>query len=194
MIRAFKFLMLSICLLICISCDNRSKQQGGKSYILVYYERSFIDSELNCDYDFEAIEKGGYGEIFDLGEIILKDSIQTEIKTHIAALRSEGDSLTNIIDHSLPLHFQANFYERDSLIYRLCIDNFNRISIDGNVVRPNDTLIYLLKRYSKVYNYFPPEELAFFEELQKFGLPSDYVNLSQDSNANFTLYNKMILL
>lgn len=194
MFKLFGFLIPSVYLLMCISCGTPANQQEGRSYIQVYYENSFIDSELDCGYDFMTNEKSGYGEIFDLGEITIEDSIYNEFKRHIAALKRDYDPLLDSIGYSLPLHIQANFYERDSLVYRVCIDYFNRISINSNVVNTNDTLIYLFRKYSKLYDYFPQEELEFFKELKKFGLPRDYVDMSQDSSLDFTLYNKVVLM
>jgi hypothetical protein len=189
-----RFLISFTYILICISCGNPVNQQDEKPYIQVYYENSFIDSELDCNYDFIANEKSGYGEIFDLGKITLQNSEYNEIKRYVSTLNKDSSPSLDTVGYALPLHIQANFYERDSLVYRVCIDYFNRISINGNVVNTNDTLIYLIKRYSKLYDYFPPEQLESFNELKKFGLPSDYVNLSQDSSLHFTLYNKVVLL
>lgn len=193
MFKVFRFLKLFVFSLICVSCNFSTNPHIHKYHIQAFYENSFIDSELNCDFDFKAIEKNQYGELLDLGQIVLTDSIYSDIKKHVAALRKNYDPLRDSIDYSIPLHFQANFYENDSLIYRVCIDYFNRISINGDVVNSNDTLVYLLRKNTRLYNYYPAEELEFFRELNKFGLPSDYVNLSKDSSVRSALYNKVIL-
>lgn len=182
-----------IVLLVCPSCGSKDSTGGKKTYIQIYYENSAIDSELDCEYDFNKLEQFNNGEIYDLGKIILEDSLYNEIKRHISSLKKDYDPKYDSIDYNIPLHFQAHFHEGDSLLYKVCIDGFNRISIDGNVVNKNDTLVYLLRRYAMLYDYSPIEELDYFDELSTFGLPDNYVNISRDSSLLFTLYNKVRL-
>jgi len=65
-----------------------------------------------------------------------------------------------------------NLTKGDSI--KLCIGDFDCILKDGVLMKKNDTLLYLVRRYSGYYNYFQETSLKYFEELNYFGIPSDY--------------------
>ncbi len=47
------------------------------------------------------------------------------------------------------------------------------------MMEKNDTLIYLVRKYSGYYNYFSKKILLrFFNELKQFGVPNNYKDLS----------------
>lgn len=62
--------------------------------------------------------------------------------------------------------------EKDSI--KLCIGDFDCILKDGVLMERNDTLLYLVRRYSGYYNYFKETSLKYFKELNYFGVPFDY--------------------
>lgn len=66
---------------------------------------------------------------------------------------------------------------------KLCIGDFDCILKDGVLMKKNDTLLYLIRRYSGYYNYFQEKSLKYFEELNFFGIPGDYI-FYQEVNDN----------
>lgn len=195
MIRCLYFLMF---LTLSCSCIQNGGNHRIDDHIIIYYNRSYEMSEMACSYDFhERIEKGGdkYRSIFDMGEIRLQQDEYNDLLNYVVKVKSQeferqNDSLNVFPD--IPFHFQATFYERDTLLHRVCIDYYNNISIDGELVSSNDTLIFLLRKYSHFYNYSSRDDLVV-RELDIFGLPNDYKDLSRDSNLFLTSYNKVIL-
>ena len=53
--------------------------------------------------------------------------------------------------------------------------------------------IYLLKWKSGYYNYFTKDDLVFFPEVRKYGLPKDYHMPSFDIKR-ITMYSKILVL
>ena len=47
------------------------------------------------------------------------------------------------------------------------------------MMEKNDTLVYLIRKYSGYYNYFSKEVLLrFFNEVKQFGIPINHKDLS----------------
>lgn len=58
---------------------------------------------------------------------------------------------------------------------KICICDFNRVYNDKDEQVSFDlSVIYLIKYKSGYYNYFEKEDLFYFEEIKRFGIPADY--------------------
>lgn len=57
----------------------------------------------------------------------------------------------------------------------------------------SDKAIYLLRWKSGYYNYFTKDDLFFFPEVRKYGLPKDYHMPSFDIKR-ITMYSKILVL
>ncbi|MCX6221329.1 MAG: hypothetical protein NTZ69_10100 [Bacteroidia bacterium] len=66
----------------------------------------------------------------------------------------------------------------------ICIGKFNCMKLNSTYHRECDSLAYLIKKRSGYYNYFKKEYLVNFREIQKFGVPDDYKDLSIKYNPN----------
>jgi hypothetical protein len=97
-----------------------------------------------------------------------------EIKMHLQ--RSKVDSLNPICDVRLDCYI----IEADGDSLSICIGDFNCMVLNGKPMNANDTLAYLIKKYSGYYNYFSVNGLEYFKEIKLFGIPDDYKCLLRD--------------
>jgi len=113
-----------------------------------------------------------------------KDTILTdpqkykEILAQLLKLRI--DSTSSNCD--VRIECKVNLSNRDSI--KICIGSFNCIMKNGRKMINNDTLVYLVRRYSGYYNYFTKENLSFFPEIKLFGIPSNYKCLIRMADPN----------
>jgi len=131
------------------------------------------------------------GEIMDLSSVAFKVDTCVVDKELINRIISQVKSL-NVLPSNLQtgcdvkIDCTIKLTKEDSI--KLCIGDFDCILRDGLLMKKNDTLLYLIRRYSGYYNYFQETSLKYFEELNYFGIPCDYKYYKQiiasDSTAN----------
>lgn len=107
---------------------------------------------------------------------IIDKELVNQIITQVKSLNPLSSNLQTGCDVKIDCTIKMT--KEDSI--KLCIGDFDCILRDGLLMKRNDTLLYLIRRYSGYYNYFQKATLKFFEELDYFGIPIDYKSLSND--------------
>ena len=117
-----------------------------------------------------------------IDSLIIKDIIHQieNLKTY-----SNNDSLFPGCD----VRIDCRIIDKNNIPTKLCIGQFNCILRDGHLKAKNDTLIYLIRKYSGYYNFISKKDLAFyFDEIKQFGIPSNYKDLTPKKNPEgFTI-------
>lgn len=117
------------------------------------------------------------GEIMNLSSVEFKvDTVITD-KELVNRIINQAKSLNQLPGNlqtrcDVKIDCSIKLTKEDSI--KLCIGDFDCIVSDGLLMERNDTLLYLIRRYSGYYNYFQKTSLKYFEELNYFGIPGDY--------------------
>jgi len=162
-------------------CCRGSKSDSSN---IVLIEVSYFKGQI------ERPEPLPCGGIASIKSNIIKDTVLTdkqelnEIEHQISMIRElKVDSTI----YSCDVRIQCKLNLKNGKSIKVCIGKFNCLIKDFKRMTQNDTLVYLIKKYSGYYNYFPKEELMYFEELKQFGLPKDYIDLSRKKSIDSPL-------
>ena len=171
-----KFQIISrLFLLLCLfsSCNSIKKNKINIGSVEIQYFKGFV--ETNIRVRCGSIKKNKNSFIVDT-TLIEKYS---EIVSRVRGLKIlEFDS----INCDIRIQCKINCENGDSI--NLCIGDFNCLMKDGKGVERDDSLIYLIRKYSGYYNYFSGHELTYFDELKQFGIPSNYKELRKKKKFN----------
>lgn len=173
---------MSIFLIVCcscLSCKSAKEINIKKQYIEVIFFKGFVETTrpIKC------------GTLIDKPSLNLKDTLISNNEKFVDIV-NQVKLLKASIEKNRPsncdirLQCKINYGNGDSL--KLCIGEFNCIIENGQIMEKNDTLVYLIRKYSGYYNYFPKQDLNSFDELKQFGIPEDYIDLRRPKNLDGT--------
>jgi hypothetical protein len=100
-------------------------------------------------------------------ETILINKLEKFVQT--LDIKANGNESNNC---DIRIQCKLNF--ANGTTKRLCIGDFNCISIDGKNIGKCDSITYLVKAYSGYYNYFEKWRINDNDEIKQFGIPDDY--------------------
>ena len=173
----FKIILLSLILCFTVFCNNNKKDLTTYVSIEILYLKGLVETRgpVSCG----AIKKTK--SLRKVDTVLVDKQICNDIVTQIKLLKElKTDSFISNCD--VRIQCKINYANGDSV--NLCIGEFNCIIKDGQRMRKNDTLIYLIRKHSGYYNYFSKEELSYFDELKLFKIPNDYKDLRRISNPD----------
>jgi hypothetical protein len=174
MCRIKKTILFIFLFFISTYCFNRVNINSKLTSVRISYIKGFIERPIptSC------------GELALMNSSFIKDTILTDVKElndiedQLARLKEQNsDSLS-----SCDVRIQCIINQKDGKEIKLCIGNFNCLIKDNIRMLKNDTLIYLIRKYSGYYNYFTRNDLDYFNELKHFGIPENYFDLSMQRN------------
>ncbi|MCX6221332.1 MAG: hypothetical protein NTZ69_10115 [Bacteroidia bacterium] len=171
-------LLLTIVLGITAFCNGIKKGNVNSNSIEILYIKGSINTRTPIECGTITKAKSSYRK----GDTLIVDKQKyIEIVNQIKTLKElKADSTLPNCD--VRIQCRINYANGDSV--KLCIGKFNCLIKDGNIMSKNDILVYLIRKYSGYYNYFSKSELLYFPELNKFGIPVDYRDLSIKYNPN----------
>jgi hypothetical protein len=132
----------------------------------------------------KPIECGTLNKILSSG---VKDTIISDKAILIIIKHQISNTFNLTLDTPVSvcdIRMQCNIKLTNGDTVVLCIGEFNCLIKEDTRIMKNDTIVYLMRKYSGYYNYFPQDELDFFEELKFFGKPKDYKNLTINKNRD----------
>ena len=163
-------MLLSIAIYFIMSCNNNITEDNNKkdtnlSSIEVIYLKGEVETQIaiNCNDITKATAR-----IVDT--IITNKQMFAEIANQVRLLKVfKADSSAGC---DIRMNCKIKYANGDST--ELCIGKINCILKDKIHMKSNDTLIYLIRKYTGYYNYFFKEELQYFNEVKQFSIPSNY--------------------
>jgi len=159
-------------------CNGIKKGNVNTASIEILYIKGSINTRIPIDCGDITKTKSSFRK----GDTIIVDKQKyIEIVNQIKTLKELKADRTHP-NCDVRIQCKINYTNGDSV--KLCIGEFNCLVKDGNIMGKNDTLVYLIRKYSGYYNYFSKRELSYFHELKKFGVPVDYKDLSIKYNPN----------
>lgn len=165
---------LLLAILIATYCTNINKSNISNTSIEILYLKGKVETTkaISCG----TLKKGKTA--FGIGDTVIQDKhIFNQILNQIIKLKAiKVDSLTSSCD--IRMQCKIKLENRDTI--QVCIGEFNCIVKDGFLMGNNDTLVYLMRKYSGYYNYFSKEDLAYFNELKQFAVPGNYKDLRRE--------------
>lgn len=165
------------------SCSFSKKDEDIIEYLEIYYFVGFIDTERSCEKDFDI------SEVADQGVLTIEKEDYDSIKNYIVNSNIKDQEYRSTYGMCL----QCNLHNKDSVI-RFSVGQFGPMIIDGKTVQRNDKLVYLLRKNSGFYNYYRRDELIdYCEEVKLFGIPDNYIDLSDSPSSSSKLYAKLVL-
>jgi hypothetical protein len=161
--------LLTILLFFLSFSPNGGKEQNKilKS-INITYIKGFIESPTL--FDSARISKL---KILTKDTIIIDEKVLREINYLLSTLKEQKKGNPSC---DIRIICKANYSNNEILNFTIGFPNC--IIIKNNEMKFNDSLIYLIRKESGYYNYFPKEEFLYFKELKKFGVPKNYEDLS----------------
>ena len=171
-------LLFSFVLGLTTFCDGVKKVNVNTASIEILFIKGSINTRIPIGCGAITKTKSSFRK----GDTIIVDKQKyLEIVNQIKILKKlNPDSVNPNCD--VRIQCKINYTKGDPV--RLCIGEFNCLVKDGNIMEGNDTLVYLIRKYSGYYNYFSRSELSYFHELKKYGVPIDYKDLSIKFNPN----------
>jgi hypothetical protein len=152
-----KNVLLLFCLLFLMSCNHNSNKKTTPN-IHVSYFKGLTETiiPVKCG---EIIARPRFD--YKIDTVITDEQLIDKIVNQIKSLRPIGGSqYCNVrIDCIINLHSDT---------IKLCIGDFECILKDGNLMERNDTLLFLIRKYSGYYDYFSQDNLKYFKELDYF--------------------------
>jgi hypothetical protein len=153
----YENVLLFICILFLISCNQNPKKEASPNIHISYF-KGFTETiiPIKCG---EIITRPKFENKVDT--IITDRHLIDKIVNQINSLKAiNGPQFCNVrIDCVVNLNSDT---------IKLCIGNFDCISKDGNLMQRNDTLLFLIRKYSGYYDYFSQGRLKYFKELDCF--------------------------
>jgi hypothetical protein len=172
-INNFKIILFILVLTLFSFCSDREKNHSKNATIETLYLKGLAETPIAVQCGELPISK--YSSLY--GNTVLCDEKKyIEILNYVKSLKllKTDGKFTNC---DIRIQCKINLTNGDSI--RLCIGLSNCIIRNGQLMEKNDTLIYLIRRYSGYYNYFSKEVLLrFFHEVIQFGVPINYKDLS----------------
>jgi hypothetical protein len=155
-------------LFIFISCS--SKLTTKHSIIYISYLKGFTESifQVKCG-DIGKIPATGFKVDTLIVDSILVNEIFKQVKI--------AKNATNRSFNGCGIRMDCKLIINDKDSTKLCIGETDCTIIDGEFAGVNDTLLYLIRKNTGYYNYFNKEELLYFKEIEKYGIPNDYKKL-----------------
>ncbi|QNL48675.1 hypothetical protein H8S90_18065 [Olivibacter sp. SDN3] len=178
---------LILIVFILLSCTGGSKnfQKEHNKKIEIYYFKGLVDAAVPCDKEFSS------SEVEDLGQRLIDTAVFLEIAERIGYLNKNIDAK----EDNCNFRMQCNLYNENGSKQRLCISQFNCMVVNGEKVKDDKKLIYLLRKLSGYYNYFDSDVVKSFSEVEQFGVPDSYKNSNENIEQNNSrLYAKVVLL
>jgi hypothetical protein len=148
-----------ICLLFLISCSQNSNKKSTPNIHISYFKgltETIIP--VKCG---EILTRPRFD--YKVDTIITDGQLIDKIVNQIKSLRTSGGSQYCNVRIDCIINLQAD-------TIKLCIGNFDCIVKDGILMNRNDTLLFLIRKYSGYYDYFPHDNLKYFKELNYFSL------------------------
>lgn len=150
--------------LLVISCTLNNHNESLKRIEISYFKGTV---EMHTRVECGSIKtKMGDPSIKDT--FITNQGIYEEIINKIQKLKSDSSGFSC----DSRIECRVSLTKRDSFL--LCIGDFNCLILNSQKKVNNDSLVYLIRRYSGYYNYFKKEDLGYLPEIKIFGIPSDY--------------------
>jgi hypothetical protein len=168
-----KIILFILVLLLFSFCSGREKNHPKNATIDIQYLKGLVETPISI----QCGELPNPPYSFLYGDTVLVDVKKyIEILNQVRSLKSlKNDG--QFTDCDIRIQCKINLTNDDSI--RLCIGLSNCIIRNEQMMEKNDTLIYLIRKYSGYYNYFSKEVLlSFFHEVKQFGVPINYKDLS----------------
>jgi hypothetical protein len=168
--RASVFLIFSLI----VSCNGTMrKATTNDTSIEILYYKGIVHTGVSIRCGEITKPKTSFRKV---DTVLTNKQQNTDIANLVKALRVIDDSIKYC---DVRMQCKINYANGDTV--QLCIGGYshNCTIKDGRRMENNDSLVYLLRNYSGYYNYFSKEELTYFDELKRFGIPKDYKNLSR---------------
>jgi hypothetical protein len=143
----------------------------------ISYPKGFLETNipLNCD-DISRMNIS-----LKVDTLLTESKVLLEIEDQMKKLKElKQDNLQSICD----IRMECNVKYANGSIVRLCLGRRNCILKNNIRMEVNDTLIYLIRKYSGYYCYFTKGDLIYFDEIKQFGVPNEYKDLSLKSDSN----------
>ncbi|WP_257667521.1 hypothetical protein [Parapedobacter tibetensis] len=171
--------------LLFVSCSGSiNRYDEPVEYVDLYYAKGYVDSDGPCEDDFDG------REVLDKGSTYIS---RNEFEA-IERLLAESE-VSNGVASTYGMCLQSNFHFADSSTSRVCVGQFGNMTIDGKSYVRQDSLVYLLRKYSGFYNYYNREEVVrFCQELSSFGIPENYRDMTGDLDTTSVFYAKIRIL
>lgn len=151
--------------LLCLfaSCNGIKKNKKNIDSVEIQYFKGYVETNIRVR----------CGSIKKIKNSFIEDTILIEKYNEIVSqVRGLKILKFDSINCDIRMQCKINCENGDSI--KLCIGEFNCLIKDGKGMETNDSLIYLIRKYSGYYNYFSKEELTYFPEIKIFGIPQDY--------------------
>lgn len=160
---------LLYCFLLINLMSCREKNNTAIRIVNVCYAKGFIEKShpIECG----LIKYMPY--YLKQDTMILDAKILYEIEQQVDKLVKDSNS----IDCDIRIECEVIFKNNKTI--KLCIGGFNCILLNNIKMKTNDYLVYLIRQYSGYYNYFSKENLIYFDELKKNGIPANYKDYSK---------------
>jgi hypothetical protein len=172
-----QFVSFLIVISLIASCNGTKKDKISIKSIEILYLKGTVctTSSINWGAISSMIPKL-INDTFLFDETKLK-----EMEHQISIIKElKMDSTTS---RGCDVRIECKINLKNGKIITLCLSEFNCLIKDDKRIARNDTLIYLIKRYSGYYNYFRKEDLIYFDELKLFGIPNDYRDLRKKNTS-----------
>lgn len=168
-----KIFLLLLVLFHFAFCKGINKDKTNIGSIQIRYYKGTIETT-------NSIRCGSIMKEIPLTKDTLLIQGHHKIITQIKALKEmKGDNTPNC---DIRMQCWVKCENGDSIL--LCIGEFDCLIKNGKKMKNNDSLIYLIRKYSGYYNYFSKEELKHFSEIKIFGIPQDYKYLLRIRKPN----------
>ncbi len=165
------FIIIIECLLSCTGFSSFSKPENSDSIVVCYFKGNIIRSaSVPCSLAFSRAKYLRTDTI-----IRLKPNEFNKIKYALENTRKVGK------ENDCESKFLISM---DSI--SVCICDFNRVYNKNDEQLSFDlSIIYLVKWKSGFYNYISMDELMYFDEIKKYGIPPDYNYVLSDVKKPF---------
>lgn len=166
-------IILFLTSLLFISCNLNKGNEPLKRFEISYFKGNYESrASVECGSIKSKLKDPDVKDTFITNQII-NEKIINEVQK--LKFDSSGSSCDSRIECRIRLT------KSDSLL--LCIGNC--LILNGQKKVNNDSLVYLIRRYSGYYNYFTREDLIiYFPEIKLFGIPSDYKKWIRTQDPN----------
>jgi len=108
---------------------------------------------------------------FIVDTLLSEKKIFITVENLIADLERKGNN-NDFSNCDIRVECIVNYYSGQPKF--ICIGKFNCVTLNKKYLEECDSLSYLIKRNAGYYNYFDRDQLVYFKEIQKYGIPDDY--------------------
>lgn len=158
-----KWLIIYIVVICFLSCSiHRSKSHLSETNsIVVWFKKGWVEHSMpvSCSFIFERV---------------LDRKADTIIKIRNKDFYSIKKAMKKAKTITQNGYCDAKMFVWADMM-KFCICDFNRVYNDKDEQVSFDlSVIYFIRCKSGYYNYFEKEDLLYFEEIKRFGIPADY--------------------